>query len=78
MMKFMTKALAIVATASIVAGCATSPQVGCAYPNYGGAVIGGLAGGLLGSQIGGGSGRLAATAVGAGTGAVIGSQTGCE
>jgi outer membrane lipoprotein SlyB len=65
---------------AMLAGCATSPsqQAGCAQPNYGAAVIGGLAGGLLGAQVGGGTGRLAATAVGAGTGAVIGSQVGCE
>lgn len=40
----------------------------------GGAIIGGLAGGLLGSQIGGGNGRLAATAVGAVTGAMVGDR----
>ena len=42
----------------------------------GGAVIGGAAGGLLGSQIGGGSGRLAATAAGALLGALVGSEAG--
>lgn len=42
----------------------------------GGAVIGGAAGGLLGSQIGHGSGRLAATAVGALLGALAGSEVG--
>lgn len=51
---------------------------GCAEPNYGGAVIGGLAGGLLGAQVGSGSGRTAATAIGAGTGAVVGSQVNCR
>lgn len=78
-MKTMTKILMIVLLA-VTAGCAAGPQtrVGCAEPNYGGAVIGGLAGGLLGAQVGKGSGRTAATAVGAGTGAVIGSQVGCE
>ena len=74
------KALTVAITLGILAGCASHPSqhVGCAQPNYGAAVIGGLAGGLLGSQIGRGSGRTAATAVGAGTGAVIGSQMGCE
>lgn len=79
-MKLSTKMVMIVMTAGIVAGCASNPSqpVGCANPNYAGAIIGGLAGGLLGAQVGGGSGRIAATAVGAGTGAVIGSQMGCE
>jgi uncharacterized protein YcfJ len=39
---------------------------------YGGAVIGGIAGALLGNQVGGGHGREAATAVGA----VVGAMTG--
>lgn len=73
----MTKVMAALSVAVMTAGCASTPQ-GCANPNYGGAVIGGLAGGLLGAQVGSGSGRTAATAVGAGTGAVIGSQVGCE
>lgn len=76
-MKTITKIVVILAAVVMTAGCATRPAYdayGCAYPNYGGAVIGGLAGGLLGAQIGGGSGRIAATAVGAGAGAVIGSQ----
>jgi uncharacterized protein YcfJ len=75
-----SKALTVAITLGILAGCASHPsqQVGCAQPNYGGAVIGGLAGGLLGAQVGRGSGRTAATVVGAGTGAVIGSQMGCE
>jgi uncharacterized protein YcfJ len=40
--------------------------------DYGGAVIGGIAGALVGNQVGGGHGREAATAVGA----VIGAMTG--
>ncbi|HET9405497.1 MAG TPA: glycine zipper 2TM domain-containing protein, partial [Burkholderiales bacterium] len=74
------RAWAIAGTVILLAGCAGGPQErhGCAQPNYGGAVIGGLAGGLIGAQVGSGSGRTAATAVGAGTGAVIGSQVGCE
>jgi uncharacterized protein YcfJ len=40
--------------------------------NYGGAVIGGIAGALLGNQVGGGHGKEAATAAGA----VIGALTG--
>ena len=40
--------------------------------NYGGAVIGGVAGALLGNQVGGGHGREAATALGAVVGAFTG------
>ena len=40
--------------------------------DYGGAVIGGIAGALLGNQVGGGHGREAATAVGAVVGAMAG------
>jgi uncharacterized protein YcfJ len=40
--------------------------------DYGGAVIGGIAGAVIGNQVGGGHGREAATAVGA----VIGAMTG--
>lgn len=40
----------------------------------GGAIIGGITGGLLGSQVGGGNGRIAAAAVGAMTGAVVGDR----
>lgn len=40
--------------------------------NYGGAVIGGIAGAILGNQVGGGHGREAATAVGAVVGAMAG------
>ncbi|MES2207061.1 MAG: glycine zipper 2TM domain-containing protein [Pseudomonadota bacterium] len=42
--------------------------------DYTGAVIGGVAGGLLGSQIGGGNARFATTAIGAGTGAMVGNS----
>ena len=42
----------------------------------GGTLIGGLAGGLLGSQFGGGEGKLIATGVGALAGALIGGQIG--
>ena len=40
--------------------------------NYGGAVVGGLAGALIGNQVGRGHGREAATAVGAVLGALTG------
>jgi len=40
----------------------------------GGAIIGTIAGGLIGSRFGGGDGRLITTAVGAGLGAVIGDR----
>lgn len=40
----------------------------------GGAIVGTIAGGLIGSRFGGGNGRLITTAVGAGLGAVIGDR----
>src|SRR5690349_5934823 len=43
-----------------------------AQRDYGGAVVGGIAGALLGNQVGGGHGREAATAIGA----VVGAMTG--
>lgn len=46
-------------------------QVGSA-PQYGGAVVGGIAGALLGNQVGKGHGREAATALGAVVGAFTG------
>jgi uncharacterized protein YcfJ len=39
-----------------------------------GAIIGGVAGGLVGSRFGGGNGRIATAAIGAGLGAVIGDR----
>ena len=75
-MKFVT----VIISTALLAGCASGPQVrqGCNEPNYGAAIIGGLAGGLLGSQIGGGLGRDIAIAAGAGTGAVVGSKVDCK
>jgi uncharacterized protein YcfJ len=79
-MKTFTKGLAAAVIVIVTAGCASAPhtRAGCENPNYGAAVIGGLAGGVIGSQVGSGSGRTAATAIGAGTGAVIGSQVNCN
>ena len=74
------KLFAAVISAGLLAGCAGGPQIrqGCNEPNYGAAIIGGLAGGLLGSQIGGGLGRDIAMVAGAGTGAVVGSKVDCK
>jgi uncharacterized protein YcfJ len=41
-----------------------------------GAVLGGIAGALLGNSVGGGDGRALATALGAGTGAIVGDRLG--
>ena len=41
---------------------------------YGGAIVGGLAGAILGNQVGGGSGKNAATALGAAIGAITGDR----
>ena len=70
MKKFMTVLLTGVVAMSL-AGCE-----GVGQKQAGGAVIGGAAGGLLGSQIGSGSGRLAATAAGALLGLLAGSEMG--
>jgi surface antigen len=42
----------------------------------GGTLIGGIAGGLLGSQFGGGEGKIVATGIGALAGALVGGQIG--
>jgi uncharacterized protein YcfJ len=42
--------------------------------SYGGAIIGGIAGALLGHTVGGGTGKVVATAIGAGTGAIVGDR----
>lgn len=42
--------------------------------NYGGSILGGIAGAIVGNQVGGGDGRVAATAIGAITGAIVGDQ----
>mgnify|MGYP003411270028 CR=1 FL=1 len=39
-----------------------------------GAIVGGVAGGLIGSRFGGGNGRIATAAIGAGLGAVVGDR----
>jgi uncharacterized protein YcfJ len=49
-------------------------QVSGGGQNYGGAVVGGVAGALLGNQVGKGHGREAATAVGAVVGAFAGNS----
>ncbi len=54
---------------TMLAGCVTNNQTG-------GAIVGGAAGGLLGSMIGGGSTRLVTTGVGAVVGSMIGSNVG--
>jgi len=41
---------------------------------YGGSIIGGITGAIVGNQIGGGHGREAATALGAITGAIVGDR----
>ncbi|HSW18520.1 MAG TPA: glycine zipper 2TM domain-containing protein, partial [Ramlibacter sp.] len=53
-----------------------SPTAGARSPNVLGAVVGGVAGAVLGHQIGGGRGRDAATVLGGVAGAAAGSQVG--
>jgi outer membrane lipoprotein SlyB len=45
-------------------------------PNVPGAILGGVAGAVLGNQIGAGNGRAAATVLGGAAGAAVGSQVG--
>ena len=68
-----TKIIPVLALAGAVLGA------GCAYPptkEQTGMVIGGLIGGLGGSQFGGGDGRTAAIIIGTMAGAVIGGAIG--
>jgi len=79
-MKSANQLVAALISTGLLAGCAGGPQIkqGCNEPNYGAAIIGGLAGGLVGSQIGAGLGRDIAMVAGAGTGAVVGSKVDCR
>lgn len=54
--------------------CTTDAPVATGERNNVGAIIGGLAGAILGAQVGKGNGRVAAAAVGAGTGAIVGDR----
>lgn len=54
--------------------CNNQQVVTASQPSGAGAVVGAIAGGLLGSAFGGGSGQVAATAFGALGGAVLGNQ----
>lgn len=54
--------------------CQNQQVVTASQPSGAGAVIGAIAGGLVGSAFGGGSGQMAATAFGALGGAVVGNQ----
>ena len=65
--KFMLSGM-IVATAV----ASFSPLAVQAQESYGGNVVGGIAGALLGSQIGGGNGKIAAAAAGGILGALVG------
>jgi len=65
-------ALVLIAGAMVLGACAQNPGAS----RGAGAVVGGVAGGLLGSQVGGGTGRLVATGVGAALGAFVGSEIG--
>lgn len=69
----MKKAVATLLLATLVVGCAGETG---GYKEPGGALLGGAAGALAGSQFGGGRGQLAATGAGALLGALIGQQAG--
>lgn len=69
-MNLTFKITAIILTTTMLYGCSSMNKQG------GGTLIGGVAGGLLGSQFGKGTGRLAATGIGVLAGALIGGQIG--
>jgi len=52
----------------------TATTSGAKERSYGGAVIGGVAGAILGNQVSNGRGRDVATALGAATGAIVGDR----
>jgi surface antigen len=70
-MKNVSKLLLAVFASIILQGCQ-----GQMNKQGGGTLIGGVAGGLLGSQFGKGEGRLVATGIGALAGALVGGQIG--
>ena len=69
--KIISNALILVTSLFMLHACS-----GQMNKQSGGTLIGGLAGGLIGSQFGGGEGKLIATGVGALAGALIGGQVG--
>ena len=69
--KIISNALILVTSLFMLHACS-----GQMNKQSGGTLIGGLAGGLIGSQFGGGEGKLIATGVGALAGALIGGQIG--
>lgn len=71
MMRFLSKIMVIFFVSLALQACN-----GQMNKQGGGTLIGGLAGGLLGSQFGKGEGQLVATGIGALAGALIGGQVG--
>ena len=71
--------LAVVAISSLALSACSTQQAYKAEPGpkeQSGALIGAVAGGILGNQVGGGKGKVAATATGFILGAMIGSSVG--
>ncbi len=75
-MKKSIKILSIILSVSILSGCASQTNPGGVSNQSGGAVIGALAGGLLGSTVGRGGGQLLAIGAGALVGGFVGSSVG--
>lgn len=63
-------------SAIVIMGLLAASLTACSTNQDTGTLVGGVAGGLLGSQFGGGGGRIAATIIGAGAGAFIGNRIG--
>lgn len=70
-MRIITRIMILLIGITMLQGC--NGQIN---KQSGGTLIGGIAGGLLGSQFGNGEGQLVATGVGALAGALIGGQVG--
>ena len=71
-MKKISKTILLLSTSILVASCGNFNK------QTTGTAVGGVAGGLLGSQFGKGEGQIAATAIGALAGALIGGQIGAQ
>lgn len=71
-MRKMNLVTGLLFTSIISAGCSSTGG----HNQTGGAVVGGVAGALIGSQFGGGTGRVVSAAVGTLGGALVGSKVG--
>ena len=74
-MKLVNTAISMLLTVTLISGCESMPSQGDGSgmsKQNAGAIIGAIAGGLLGSQVGDGKGRVLAGILGAAGGAWLG------